>query len=111
MSFTRKQTVTMDGVELVVSPLTCVQADEFLSTQTEIFSSQNGDEKSAVEKSKKLESLWYKFICDGMNNANPDSKMTTERLRSEFDKVFLDALKTKIMEMSGLGMKGEAPTA
>ena len=109
MSFTRKQNVILDGVEVLISPLTCLQVDEFLADQEKIIAEVDID---ADARGKKLETLWYKFIVSGLNNANPELRMTAERLRDEFDKPFLAKLKESIMEMSGIGVKrGEAASA
>lgn len=107
MSFTRKKTVEMDGMSVSVAPLTCAQTDEFLATQEEIVSQSDLDVKA---KSEKLEKLWFKFVVDGMNNADPDLKMTIERLRSEMDKVLASKLKEEIMAMSGIAIRGEVQT-
>jgi len=91
----------MDGLEVEVGPLMCGEADEFLAKQAECLASSPPD-------LKKLEHAHYQFVCDGYNNANPDAKMTVERLRAEFDKVFIDEMLREIQAMSGLAPKGEA---
>jgi hypothetical protein len=100
MSFTRKATVEMDGVSVAVAPLTCAQADEFLSVQAECLKADPPD-------MARLEKEYYLFVCNGYNNANGDQQMTPERLRAEMDKVLINALLVKIKAMSGLADKGE----
>jgi len=54
---------------------------------------------------KRLEREYYAFVCDGYNNANPDDKMTVERLKAELDKVMINELLKEIKSMSGLADK------
>ncbi|SRR6266481_1547490 len=111
--YTRKKTVEMDGVSISIAPLTCGQADSFLDEQQLIVADLSGtkDDQEIKKQAKRLEKLWYQFICDGLNNANPDAKFSVERLKAEFDKPFIQLLLETIKEMSGLVTKqpqGEA---
>jgi hypothetical protein len=109
LSFTRKKKIAMDGIEVEISPLTCAQADEFLTTQNEIVES-DADQKTKVEK---LKSLSYRGVADGLNNAGRDPKMTGDGVRAELDKVLIATLWDEILSMSGILIpkqnQGEAP--
>jgi hypothetical protein len=118
MAFVRRRTVEVDGASIEVAPLTCEQMEQFLDTQKKIIES----DESNTEKVSKLDSLWFKFVACGLNNAlngasTEATQFSEERLRKEFDKpsVMLH-LKPVIMDMTGIFEKGqisapEAPSA
>ena len=109
MAFIRKKIVSMDGISIAISPLLCKEADAFLTKQQEIVASEDPID----EKVKKLGETWLQFIADGLNTAaatgptpaKKENEFTVDKLQGEFDKVFLDLLKTEIADMSGIGIQ------
>lgn len=105
MAFIRKKTIEMDGVSVTIAPLLSGQADEFLTKQKEIL---NG---SGEAKESALRDLWLDFIAIGLSQGmGPESKFTAKSVQEDFDKVFLERVRLEIMEMSGIGVVGEAKT-
>lgn len=107
MSFVRKRTVEMDGVEVIVAPLTCAQGEQFLSDQAECVKDPDNPDRTRLLRNA------YQLVADGLNNANPDAKLSVERVKAEMDSMLINKLAETIMEMSGLMFKqpGEVTTA
>ena len=107
MSYIRIREIEMDGVKFNVAPLNCAQADQFLTDQSEALGYNLDGEKVGEVDGKRLLKVVYQFIVDGFNNANPESKLTVDSLKAQFDKVMIDKMGEVIRQLSGLETKGE----
>lgn len=88
MSFpVRKKTVSLDGAEFVISPLTHRAATDFST-----------DEKD--ESAKK--DVRFKTIAFSLNRASGSEEVTVESLRADSDPKTTDFLFTEILILSGL---------
>ncbi|HKT10646.1 MAG TPA: hypothetical protein VJW77_02350 [Terriglobia bacterium] len=103
--FTRKRTFQLDGVELQISPLTAVQAENHLRKDAaliEEFRSEQGNGQNFKPLFEKRQRLILELIMHGLNNASPEMPVTVEQLKAEADNVLIDKLQEAIMELSGL---------
>jgi hypothetical protein len=107
MPFIRKKTIEMDGVSVTIAPLLSIEVDEFLAEQQKTLSS-NGDGEE-VKKFESLRKSWLDVIARGLNRGagNNAAEFTVESIQKDFDKVFLERIRTEIMDMSGIGVAGE----
>ncbi len=112
MSFVRKRTVTLDGVDVIVAPLTCAQAEQFIAANNECVRNPDGTRKADADvDNAALVKIFYQMVVDGLNNAQPELKMTIERFKAEFDQGMFKALNKTILEMSELNNpEGEKAT-
>lgn len=120
----RKRTVTMDGAEFVVSPLTVEQTEEHLEALEKITGGATTvDVGSNPEMISKLKKSSQRLVATGLNNAHIESwngetpvyesgfsLWTSERVARELDLGALQELRGAIMEMSRLkaATEGEA---
>lgn len=82
----RKQVFKYDGVEITVSPLNFLQADEFLNKPKDI-------EPMAFAK---------QMVCKALNNAEPAELWTLDRINEELDAAIFWKLYNFILEYSGM---------
>ena len=104
--FIRKKTISMDGAEVTIAPLTARQVEEHILAEAEVISgieAARGSDPGAVAAAlKKRDQLYRKLVCTGLNNASGDGAFTVDKTYDE-DNVLIDRLQREIMEMSGLG--------
>lgn len=96
----RTKTVTLDGCDFVVAPLTMKQADDFrLGKQTE-----NLDAAAALKRNREI-------VAQGLSNANGRA-WTEQEVYAEIDAVSFVALHRAVIELSGFEIKtGETQAA
>ena len=105
----RKREVKMDDQAYTISPLSLSQVKEFLVSQKDAL----GQGKANGEPdAQKLEILWRKFLCAGLNNAGRgDSdfvEWTEQRILDELDLKFFSYLRDQLLEFSGLENEKES---
>lgn len=82
----RRQVFSYDGVEITVSPLNFLQADEFLNKP---------EETNAMVFAKEM-------VCKAINNAGPAELWTVDRVNEELDAAIFWKLYNFILEYSGM---------
>ena len=104
----RIRTVSMDGMELKISPLSYDEAESYIKEGREMLERQ-GQEKPGNEE-------WAKRTLDSVvralnkaANGNEANRWDIRRLTSELDMIMINRLYQEFMEMSGLrtAPKGE----
>jgi hypothetical protein len=95
----RKKLITLDGMDLTISPLNLLQVDELAKSQ------EPGAEKSEIRARRFQLLLW------GLNNAEPVEPWTEERIQKEFDLLMVGKVTTEILALSGLESTAEVVTS
>lgn len=80
----RKKTVTIDGAEYLISPLTHAAAAQY------------------AEKEKEQKDVRFEVIAFSLNRAAGTQEFTEENLRTESDPLLTKKLFAEILELSGM---------
>ena len=109
----RRKPVEMDGCAMAISPLTMAQVEEHLRDREAVIKDID-PENIPQETMDKLNMLWRKFVCYGLNNAQNGSggepPWTPERVLHEIDLLMFAKLRADLLEFSGL-KQGEVKAA
>jgi hypothetical protein len=99
----RKITVTLDGESVTFAPMTFGQLREFTAGCVDI----NKHEQDSPERTAELFAFNCKIVCEAVNRANPDAKLTQERIENEWDAKFLNFVSDKVLVESGVELKAQ----
>jgi hypothetical protein len=102
----RKKEISLDGQTYTISPLSLSQVKDFLEDQRMALGKDKKGNKIDDADPQKLENVWRRFICTGLNNAGKGAEgfvpWTSERVLEELDIKFFDLLRDEILELSSL---------
>jgi hypothetical protein len=118
----RIKTVTIDNVAMQISGLSCKEIEDFLRAQREALGLDPGTGKKVDGKTpdpEKMTDVWRDMLCTSLNGAIEGEagaqKWDRMRLITEIDLVMFGALRTAILDFSGLKdepqKKTESPLA
>jgi len=101
--YRRRKTVSIDGAEFTISPLTIEQVEQLVAPAEELQENKSGIVRV------------YEMICTSLNNAiaggaSPAEPWTPARIKHELDQYTVAWLQDQVLAMSGLRAVAESPT-